>query len=142
MAIYSGFAWDATFRADVDLSAKQWYFVTTASTAGYVKTATGASGPVPLGVQQNDPKIAGDGVTVRLLGTTKVYADAASAIAYGDFITSGSNGLAVLQAPSASAPSVTKPIAGIAMEALSSGSGVLIEVLLLPFAQNLTDNTP
>lgn len=49
----SGFV--ETFIADVDLTAKQYYAVTAASTADKVKTATGASNPGPIGILLNAP---------------------------------------------------------------------------------------
>lgn len=132
MAIYSGFGFDLPMSASGDLSAKQYYFMAPASTAKRVLTATGASGPAPIGVLQNDPT-SGEEATVRILGSTKVQADAATAIGYGDFITSGSDGRAVVTTGSA--------FHGMALEALASGSAI-IEVLLLPHGAYLADNTP
>lgn len=133
MAVSSGFAFDLPLSASGDLSSKQYYFVTHAVTEGYVVTSTGASGPAPLGVLQNDPA-AGEEAAVRILGTTQVMADAGTAIGYGDWVTSGSSGLAVVTTGSA--------VHGMALEALTSGSGVLIEVLLLPYHANTVDNVP
>lgn len=134
MATFSGWGWDqGTWSASGDLSSKQYHFVEVANNEGYVRAATGASGPIPIGVLQNDPQD-GEEAQVRILGVTQVYADAASAIGAGDFITSGSDGQAVLATGSVAA--------GIALKPLSSGSGVLIEVLLMPAAYRLTDNTP
>jgi len=134
MATYSGWGWDfGTLSASGDLSDKQYHFVELANNEGYVRAATGASSPVPLGVLQNDPED-GEAAQVRILGVTQVYADAASAIGVGDFVTSGSDGQAVLATGS--------NVAGIALKDLSSGSGVLIEVMLLPAALKTADNTP
>jgi len=134
MARYSGWGFDLPFTAGEDLSSYQWYFVKPGSTAGQVVLATGGSGPAPIGVLQNDPK-SGEEATVRIFGTTKVAASAASAIGYGDFVTSNANGLAILTSAS------LKPVSGIALEACSSGSAI-IEVLLLPGFACLADNTP
>ena len=134
MAVSSGFAFDLPLSASGDLSAKQYYFVMPASSEGAILLATGASGPAPLGVLQNDPnEAASKEATVRVLGSTKVWADAATAIGYGDFITSGSDGRAVVTTASA--------FHGMALEALASGSA-LIEVLLLPHGAFVADNTP
>jgi len=81
MATYSGFGFDYTFTADVDLSSNQWFLVTTASTAGNVKVATGGSGPIAIGVLQDDPT-AGEAAAVRVLGTTKVWGQRG----YGDLV--------------------------------------------------------
>jgi len=134
MAYESGFSWDlGILSASGDLSDKQYHFVELANTEGYVRAATGASGPMPIGVLQNDPED-GEEAQVRILGVTQVYANAASAINVGDFVTSGSDGQAILATGS--------PMAGMALNALASGSGVLISVLLFPAGVRLTDNTP
>lgn len=137
MAAYSGFSFDYPFQANADLNSSQFYFVTASGTGGRAKgvnISTGASSPAPTGVLQNDPR-SGEEATVRILGTTQVYGDASTAIAYGDYITSGSDGQAVVSTGSS--------VAGIAMEALASGTGVLIEVMLLPYTSgNKADNTP
>jgi hypothetical protein len=65
---------DTSFLADADLTAKQYYFVMAASTDGYVKLATGASNPTPLGILQNSPS-AGQEARVRLLGPSKVIGE-------------------------------------------------------------------
>ena len=133
MAVSSGWAWDVTFSASGDLSAKQYYFMAPASTAKRVLTATGASGPAPIGVLQDDP-VSGDDCAVRLQGSTKLVCDAATAIGYGDFLTSGSDGQGVISTGSA--------FHAMALEALASGSGVTIEALLLPHGAYMADNTP
>lgn len=118
--------------ADVDMNSHQWKFVTTASTAGKFKLATGGSLPFPLGVLQDDPR-AGETGQIRILGTAKVAAS--GTIGYGDYVTAGSNAFAWLQT------SVSNPTAGVALSALASGSGY-IEVLLIPNGYSYGDNTP
>jgi hypothetical protein len=128
MATYN-WGLDKGFLADVDLSASQYYFVIPASTAGYVKIAATAAASV-LGVLQNDPK-AGEVATVRMLGFSKVRANAESAaspIVFGGLVKSGSHG----QAVGALNPAASSITAGVAMEAYSSGSGAYIEIFLLP----------
>jgi hypothetical protein len=126
---------DITLTANADLDDQQFYFVTASGTAPGVNVSTGASGPAPTGVLQNDPR-SGEAATVRILGTTKVIAEADTAIGYGDYLTSGSSGMAVNNSNGSS-------VAGIALEALASGSGVLIEMMLLPYGSgNKLDNTP
>lgn len=122
---YSAFGLDWTFVADADLSGDQFRFVAAASTAGNVKRATSASVPIPIGVLQNKPK-AGESAAVRISGVTLVKANAATAINHGDYLTAGADGQAVKASGSAAA--------AIALESLSSGSGVVIKALLLPGA--------
>jgi len=88
-----------SLRADADLSAKQYYAVTAASTEGYAKTATGASNPAPIGVQQDDDASAvGDNFSIKPFGFTKAVcaacsvAGAACVIKYGTYLTTGSDG--------------------------------------------------
>lgn len=120
---YAGMGFDWTFIADADLSDRIYRFVAAASTAGRVKLATGASNPLPLGVLQNNPK-AGEPAAVRLGGVTLVEANAATSISFGDHLTANSVGQAVKASGS--------PAAAIALEGLSSGSGILIKALLTP----------
>ena len=134
MAINSGWGWDVgIWSASGDLSNRQYRFVQFSTNQGYVGLATGGSGPIPVGILQNDPKD-GEPAQVRVFGISQVYADATSPIAVRDFVTAGSDGQAILATGS--------PAAGMALEALSSGSGVLISVMLLPAGVRLTDNTP
>ena len=84
---------DATFTADADLTAKQYFFVVPASTAGNVKLATGASDPTPVGVLQNSPS-AGQEARGRVLGFSKVVAESTSTcgMKWGRFGAAGSTG--------------------------------------------------
>lgn len=87
----SGIA-DIAFTADVDLTLKQYYFVTAASTSGYVKVANGASNPTVLGVLQNSPS-AGGAAQVRVYGFSKIVAENGTCnLQFGTFATSGSDG--------------------------------------------------
>ena len=133
MSKYSGWGFDLTFSASGDLSDYEYYFVEPSATEGYVSLATGASSPAPIGVLQSGAK-AGNPVTVRVLGTTQVYGDASTAIAYGDFVTSGSDGQAVIATASF--------VEGVALEALSTGEKTLIEVLLSQNHASMVHNTP
>jgi hypothetical protein len=123
------------FSASGDLSAAQYRFVTQAGTAKRVIRSTGACNPAPMGILQNDPR-SGEEATVCVWGVSKVLADAetGTAIAYGDFLTSGSTGMAVANTNGSS-------VAAVALEALASGSGIYIECLVLPYASgNKADN--
>lgn len=125
MANYSGWGYDDSFYADVDFSScGQYRFVAPASTAGYVKLHATAGGSV-LGVLQNNPK-AGEVATVRILGSTKLEMDAASAASYGGWIKAGSDGQGLgYQSITASVVAL-----GVALEAVTSGSGIRAEILL------------
>lgn len=124
MAVY-GQGIDQTFIASVDMSAYQYRLVKAGSVQGEITLAT--LGALCLGVLQNDPR-ATEEATVRVLGSTKVYANSGTALTYGGLIKSGSDGMAwgygTMTASTYSA--------GIALEALSSGSGVYVEMLLIP----------
>jgi len=133
MSKYSGWGFDLTFSASGDLSDYEYYFVAPATTEGYVVVATGASSPAPIGVLQSGAK-SGNPVSVRILGSTQIYGDASTSIGYGDFVTSGSDGQAVLASASF--------VEGVALEALSTGDGTLIEVLLSHNHASVVDNTP
>lgn len=134
MATYSGQAIEiGHLLADADMNDNQWKFVACGSAAGYFEVGTGGSGPAPIGVLQNDPRV-GEPGTIRVLGTSKV--GASNAIAYGDYVYCGSAGWAELVTTTGSVA-----MNGIALEALASGFGY-IEVLLLPVTSALADNTP
>lgn len=89
---------DMTFLADADLTSKQYFFVCAASVAGYVKLATGASDPGPLGALQNSPSL-GQEARVRIFGPTKLVAKTPSGcgLAFGRFITASTGGQATPQ---------------------------------------------
>lgn len=84
---------DMSFTADADLTAKQYLFVTVASTAGFVKANTGASNPTPIGVLQNSPS-QNQEAKVRVLGPTKLVgaANSSSPLTYGRFLSASGGG--------------------------------------------------
>ena len=95
-----------------------------------VARATSSSNPYAIGVALANPNASGLEVPVRLYGTTQVYANAdASPIAIGSFVVSGSDGQAQTQGD----VSGSATCQGIALQSLSSGCGILIEILLLPY---------
>ncbi len=86
---------DAPFLADTDLTAKQYFLVSAASTVGYVGLATGASNPAVLGILQNSPS-AGQEARVRLFGPSKVIASpGACQLATGRYVTTASHAMAI-----------------------------------------------
>lgn len=132
MSNYSGWGFDYQLKADADMDSNQWKFVGLSTSAGYFTIATGGSGPMPIGVLQDDPR-SGQPGAVRVLGTTKVAAS--GAVGVRDFLTCASNAFAVAQASASAA------VVGLALTSLSSGSGY-IEALLLPAGISSADNTP
>ena len=120
---------DRTFIAAQDMDSHQYRFVVTGSIAGECDKAATAGGSV-LGVLQNDPR-KGEEAAVRIFGFSKVIANSlttGSTVAFGQSVKSGSDGMAWgSNTPVASALS-----AGMAMEALTTGSGVAIEIFVMP----------
>lgn len=137
MANYSHGVWEIGFlKANADMSSNQYKFVTTGSVAGEFKLANGASGPVPLGVLQDDPK-QGEAGNIRVAGTTKIYAEGDTDIGYGDWVIATSVG-GVKVNVTASTMGM-----GIALEAATAaGSANIIQILLTPWAHVMIDNTP
>ena len=137
MATYGGYAIDESFTASTDLSAKQYFWVKCGSVAGEVSLATGASGPMALGILQNNPK-QGDAAVVRLLGVSKTAAygeledgATASAIAHGDPIGTGSLGKGCHMSGCV--------FHAIALEALAIGTTATIKVFVVPPGMRLAE---
>lgn len=122
-----------TFRADVDLTAKQYYAATAASTEDYVKVADGGSDPGPLGIiQDNNASNAGEAVGIKLAGVTKAVVAACTLsgptcdIDLGHWLVAGSDGkLYYASCGLANARS---------LEMLADGTSAIINVLWLPSA--------
>jgi hypothetical protein len=83
-----------TFAADQDLSDYQYYAAAPASTVDYVKLASAASDPFPVGViQVDDADTVGDALSVKTFGFTKAKVSCAvSPIGYGDFLKVSASG--------------------------------------------------
>ena len=88
-----------TFVADTDLTAKQYYAVTSGSAYGTVKVATGASNPGPIGILQNAPSLNGAAEVV-IFGRCKAavsacdyIGSAASDVDAGHRLQAGPDGL-------------------------------------------------
>ena len=84
---------DAPFKAGVDLTGKQYYFVGPGSIAGEVIVSVGPSGnPWPLGIVQNSPS-SGQEAQVRVHGFSKLSCEAnACSLAWGRWIVCASDG--------------------------------------------------
>ena len=126
MTSYSGQGIDLPLSASGDLNSYQYRFVALTSNRK-VLGATGASNPTPFGVLQNDPRD-GEGATVRVGGLSLIYAEAVTPINVGTPLISGSTGMAKPALVSSSA------VSAVALEALASGTGILIEALIIPFS--------
>ena len=117
---------DMTFEAGGDLSAKQYFFVKLDSDQQVI-LATGATDKV-LGILQNKPE-SGEAAVVRLLGRSKVSADASLAIA--DLIGTSADGQADVKLPGTD---TTEYVKGIVVKAVSNAAEIA-EVILLPFTR-------
>ena len=134
MATYgSGQSLGITLSASGDQDSTQYKFVQLAETGGQFLIATGASGPAPIGVLQNDPQSGAAG-NIQIAGITRLWCDAATSIAVADFVTCGSDGAAIVSATASDA------YFGIALEAVSSGCE-LVSVLMTTGVIG-ADNTP
>jgi hypothetical protein len=127
MANYN-WGFDYPFTAGADLSAAQYRFTRLGTTPKQVLQANGASNPGVVGILQSNPSATGQEAPVRLHGTSELYVDAGDPIGYGSYLKSGSTGLGVLQSDTSSSAVAH----AMALEAVASGSGILIEVFLLP----------
>lgn len=83
---------DVSFIADEDMTAKQYKFVVVASAVGYVKMATTAASPTPLGVLQNAPSLNQE-ARVRMFGFSKLQGRANSTcnVTFGRMVKSSSD---------------------------------------------------
>lgn len=126
MATYN-WGFDRTFKAAVDLSTYQYRFVKSGSIEGEVALMNVAGGS-PLGVLQNDP-VAGEEAVVRLLGSTKVYADSGSAWSYGQYCKAGSDGAAL---GTVTATAASAHVAGIVLLTPGTTGCGYAEILLIP----------
>lgn len=81
-----------TFKADADLSGKQFYFVKLTANVREVGVCAAATDR-PIGVLQNKPDAAGKDAEVMVIGRTKVSSDAA--LNEGDAIGPSADGQAV-----------------------------------------------
>jgi hypothetical protein len=92
-AIEGGWKWDETYKAENDLTAKQFYAVER-STVDYVDVCDAAT-DIAIGVLQNDPDQY-EPAQVRLMGLTQmVVAGNSVNIAIGDSITIDTSGRGV-----------------------------------------------
>jgi len=111
-------------NANADLSAKQYTCVKHLTT-GLVDTA--GAGDLPRGIQQNKP-LAGEGVSVRTMGTSKLVVDGSgTAIAIGDALKPDSTGRGVKTVTAAD------NIIGYAMAASTAANDVIeVDIQIRP----------
>ena len=113
----------AIYKAENDLSAKQFYFVERGTAAGEVDVCDGAGDRV-VGVLVNKPE-AGEAAEVMVYGVAKVTAG--GTITRGATVGTDANGKAVAKTADADL------VAGIAETAAASGE--LVTITLTPGAQ-------
>ena len=130
--------YDVTFKADADLSGKQYYCAIPASSQDFVKIAATDSGPAPLGVIQTDTASnVGDPVPLRMFGPTKAFviaatsAAGASAIDLGDYLRCNSSGYLCKS-------TTDGPANARALGFMDSGSGWM-DVFFYPIVINTCD---
>jgi len=123
---------DVSFIAGVDFSTSQYQFVTPGSVAGEVTLGTGASGPAPIGIIQNNPS-AGQEARVRILGFSKLVCEINSTctLLWGRWLTCGSGGHGE-PLTAVACPAMARYMEAGAGSAVTSGS-ILAQVLLLGF---------
>jgi hypothetical protein len=123
MATQSSFVWDESFKANSDLSAKQ-FFCVKITAADTVDLTSGATDRV-IGILQDKPK-SGHAGGVRILGMSKAVSDGSgTSIAAGDYVGTDGNGRVIKKA------TADYSVCGIALDA-SSALGTVIRVLLIP----------
>lgn len=127
MATKSGHGWDHSFKAENDLSAKQYYFVEY-SGVDQVDVCDAAADRA-VGILQNKP-VANAAAKVRMVGSgiSMVVSDGSgTAISAGDHLGPNSSGKAVKKA------TADYSVAGIAMDA-SSTDGAVIRIMMIPIS--------
>lgn len=123
MATKSAWVWDESYKAENDLSAKQYYIVEY-SGVDQVDVCDAAADR-GVGVLQNKP-VANAAATVRHLGISMVVTDGSgTAISAGDYVGPNSSGKAVKKA------TADYSAIGLAMDA-STADGTVIRVLMIP----------
>src|SRR6266850_1972697 len=90
--------WDESFKADVDLSAKQFFAMKLKAAAADTITIAAAATDRCLGILQNKPTAA-HAADIRILGLSKAVSDGSgTAIAVGDYVGPDTNGRLVKKA--------------------------------------------
>ena len=123
---------DAPFKAGVDLTGKQYYFVSPGSIAGEVIVSVGPSGnPWPLGILQNAPS-SGQEAQVRVLGFSKLVCEANTcSLAWGRWIQVASDGQGEPLATEATAIAATSAVMARYMDSGTLSSGCQISQVFI-----------
>ena len=114
---------DLPFRADADLSSYQFKGVKMSSSQDYISLVDGAT-DVPIGILQDKPAAAGAECTVRILGSSKVFAG--ESLAVGNQIGFDATAEATVLSPGTD---TTKYIVGVVVQAATT-DGDIAEVIL------------
>ena len=113
-------------EAGADLSAKQYCFLVVDTDGQYI--AASAATAAIVGISQDDPDAAGEGLTVGIGGISKLVVDGnAAAIAAGDQLTSDAAGKGIKTTTD------THFVGAVALGA-STAAGDIIQVLITPGA--------
>ncbi len=123
---------DAPFKAGVDLTGKQYYFVAPGSVAGEVIVAVGPSGnPWPLGILQNGPS-SGQEAQVRVYGFSKLQCAAGTcATAWGRWLVCASDGKGQVLETESTLAHGGSPVAARYMDSGTLSSGCSIAQVLI-----------
>lgn len=124
MATEHTFVFDRSFQAATDLSAKQFYIVSS-SAAGVVDMCVASSGAASVvtrgyGVLQNNPT-SGGAALVRRLGLSKCQASSSGTIAVGAYVGCSTAGTAMTATTGCL-------VLGVAMTATTGAAGQLFEL--------------
>lgn len=123
MATKGGFVWQESFKAENDLSTKQYYAVEYSGVDQI--DVIDAAADRAIGILMNKPK-AGEAAEVCLLGKCQAITDGSgTSIGAGDYVGPNGSGKLVKKA------TADYSVIGIAMDA-SSADGTIIRVLLMP----------
>ena len=127
-----GVSFIESFKTDTDLTANQFFAVTTGSAANTVILATGGSAPIPIGVLLNSPSST-QAAEVGFAGRLKMKVDAGTAINNGDLLTVNASGVGTI---------ATGCFAnGMALGVVASGCAI-IDILWFTNTINIAHNTP
>ena len=119
---FDNFYVDLTFTASGDLSAGQYKFVKLTGTGDQVAICNGAT-DIPVGILQSKPTAAGQAATVRVLGVSKVQADASLTV--GTLIGTSGDG----QADAKAVTDTTEYVVGAVIGA-AGAAGEIATVLI------------
>ena len=117
--------WSASYAANADLSAKQFFLVKRHTTEGQCALVSGTT-DIPIGLLQNKPAAAGRAAEVMILGRSKADVAAATDIAISDKLGPDANGRLVQKTAN------NDVVCAIAEQVATSATGDIISVTVFP----------